>query len=144
MISAHPFVYPPTELIFPEGDDFWHTDIKWDYSVPFEFREVKDKDLSEQAAGSRAQDVSCNRRNRLWPLRCAHAKRMAVSSFWRSMPIRASSIHPEEYGPADYMILYDKDGYYGFFDRIFRSAIVRQKLRGASRAACLRRPCLNP
>ena len=40
---------------------------------------------------------------------------------------------PEEYGPADYMILYDKEGYYGFFDRIFRSAIVRQKMRGASR-----------
>lgn len=36
---------------------------------------------------------------------------------------------PEEYGPADYMILYDKDGYYGFFDRIFRAAIVRQKMR---------------
>jgi len=25
--------------------------------------------------------------------------------------------------------LYDKDGYYGFFDRIFRSAIARQKMR---------------
>ena len=33
-----PFVYPPTELIFPPGDEFWHTDIKWDYSVPFEFQ----------------------------------------------------------------------------------------------------------
>ena len=41
---------------------------------------------------------------------------------------------PEEYGPADYMILYDKDGYYGFFDRIFRSALVRQKLRALDRA----------
>ena len=40
---------------------------------------------------------------------------------------------PEEYGPADYMILYDKDGYYGFFDRIFRSAIARQKLRAAAK-----------
>jgi D-alanine-D-alanine ligase len=36
---------------------------------------------------------------------------------------------PEEYGPADYMILYDHDGYYGFFDRIFRSAQRRQSLR---------------
>jgi hypothetical protein len=39
---------------------------------------------------------------------------------------------PEEYGPADYMILYDKDGYKGFFDRIFRSALVRQKMRSRS------------
>ncbi|HET6846807.1 MAG TPA: hypothetical protein VFH29_08220, partial [Anaerolineales bacterium] len=38
---------------------------------------------------------------------------------------------PEEYGPADYMILYDRDGYFGFFDRIFRSAIVRRNDRGA-------------
>jgi D-alanine-D-alanine ligase len=38
---------------------------------------------------------------------------------------------PEEFGPADYMILYDKDGYDGFFDRIFRSAIVRQKMKAA-------------
>jgi len=27
------------------------------------------------------------------------------------------------------MILYDKDGYSGFFDRIFRSALIRQKMR---------------
>jgi hypothetical protein len=36
---------------------------------------------------------------------------------------------PEEYGPADYMILYDKDGYKGFFDRIFKAALLRQKMR---------------
>jgi D-alanine-D-alanine ligase len=41
---------------------------------------------------------------------------------------------PEEYGPADYMILYDAAGYFGFFDRIFRSALVRQKLRSLDRA----------
>jgi len=38
---------------------------------------------------------------------------------------------PEEYGPADYMILYDADGYKGFFDRIFRAAHLRQKMRAA-------------
>jgi hypothetical protein len=27
------------------------------------------------------------------------------------------------------MILYDKDGYKGFFDRIFRSALLRHKMR---------------
>ncbi len=45
---GRPFVYPPTELIFPPGDEFWHTDIKWDYSVPFEFREVRDADLARR------------------------------------------------------------------------------------------------
>jgi D-alanine-D-alanine ligase len=40
---------------------------------------------------------------------------------------------PEEFGPADYMILYDKDGYYGFFDRIFRSAMMRREMRARVR-----------
>jgi hypothetical protein len=31
----------------------------------------------------------------------------------------------EEYGPADYMILYDSAGYQGFFDRVIRAAIRR-------------------
>jgi len=33
------------------------------------------------------------------------------------------------------MILYDPDGYDGFFDRIFRAAQVRQKLRARQQAA---------
>ena len=36
---------------------------------------------------------------------------------------------PEEYGPADYMILYDPAGYKGFFDRLFQVALIRQKMR---------------
>ena len=37
--------YPPAELIFPPGEEFWHTDVKWDYNVPFDFKEVKDPEL---------------------------------------------------------------------------------------------------
>ncbi len=129
----HPFVYPPTELIFPPGDDFWHTDIKWDYSVPFEFREVKDADLAArlQDAGRKMYlamggtgygrcDIRMNEKGELFVLE--------INSNCGIL------YRPEEYGPADYMILYDKDGYYGFFDRIFRSAIVRQKLREKNRS----------
>jgi hypothetical protein len=35
----------------------------------------------------------------------------------------------EEYGPADYIILYDRDGYKGFFDRIIRAAFARHRRR---------------
>ena len=127
---SNPFVYPPTELIFPPGDDFWHTDIKWDYSVPFEFREVKDPFLYSRlqeagrqmylAAGGTGYgrcDVRVNEQGGIYIL---------------EINANCGILYPpEEYGPADYMILYDKDGYYGFFDRIFRSAIARQKLRAA-------------
>ena len=124
----NPFVYPPEELIFPEGDEFWHADVKWDYSVPFEFREVKDAALAARikelgrrfylALGSTGYgrcDLRMNEKGELYILEIN--------------PNGGILYPPEEYGPADYMILYDKDGYYGFFDRIFRAAIVRQKMR---------------
>ncbi|MBI1795348.1 MAG: hypothetical protein HYR70_14320 [Chloroflexi bacterium] len=130
---SKPFVYPPTELIFPEGHDFWHADIKWDYSVPFEFREVKDAKLISHlqdvgrrmylamgATGYGRCDVRMNEKGELFILEIN--------------PNGGILYLPEEYGPADYMILYDADGYDGFFDRIFRSAIIRQKIRAAKRA----------
>ncbi len=128
----NPFVYPPTELIFPQGDDFWHTDIKWDYSVPFEFREVKDQELAE-----RIKDAC--RKMYLAIGGTGYGRcdiRMREDGSLHVLEINANPgilYFPEEYGPADYMILYDKDGYYGFFDRIFRAAIARQKLRAKSR-----------
>ncbi|MBN8583088.1 MAG: hypothetical protein J0L96_20655 [Anaerolineae bacterium] len=125
---SQPFVYPPAQLIFPEGEEFWHTDIKWDYNIPFDFNEVTEPDLR-----TRLQDIG--RRMFL---------AMGLSGYGRCdvrmndqgelfileiNPNPAIMLAPEEYGPADYMILYDKDGYKGFFERIFESAHVRQALR---------------
>ena len=125
-----PFVYPPTELIFPPGDEFWHTDIKWDYSVPFEFRQVTDPGLISRLQDSGRRmflaiggngygrcDVRMNAEGEIYILEIN--------------PNGGILYAPEEFGPADYMILYDKDGYDGFFDRIFRSAIIRQKMKKA-------------
>ena len=128
----NPFVYPPTELIFPPGEEFWHTGVKWDYSVPFEFREVKDMELV-----NRIQDVG---RKFYSAMGCTGYGRcdlrMRENGELMLLEINPNGgvlYRPEEYGPADYMILFDKDGYYGFFDRIFRSAFVRQKMRSAVR-----------
>ncbi len=128
-----PFVYPPTELIFPRGDEFWHTDIKWDYSVPFEFREVKDRELA-----GRLQEAGRKMYLAIGGTgygRCDVRMKDDGSLFILEINANPGILYPpEEYGPADYMILYDKDGYYGFFDRIFRSALVRQKMRTAKEA----------
>ena len=127
---SQPFVYPPAQLIFPEGEEFWHTDIKWDYNIPFDFNEVTEPDLR-----TRLQDIG--RRMFL---------AMGISGYGRCdvrmndkgelfileiNPNPAIMLAPEEYGPADYTILYDKEGYKGFFDRIFESAKVRRDLRAA-------------
>jgi D-alanine-D-alanine ligase len=129
-----PFVYPPTQLIFPEGEEFWHTAIKWDYSIPFDFRQVTEPDLRSRLQADARKlylalgltgygrcDVRMNNNGELFILEIN--------------PNAGLLYMPEEYGPADYMILYDADGYDGFFDRIFRSAFARQQLRVAQSAA---------
>lgn len=127
---SRPFAYPPVELIFPPGEEFWHSDVKWDYSLAFEFREVTDdaladrlKDLGRRmflamgASGYGRLDVRMNASGELFVLELN--------------PNGGILYLPEEYGPADYMILYDADGYDGFFRRIFGSAIARRDLRAA-------------
>ena len=127
-----PFAYPPAELVFPPGEEFWHTDIKWDYNVPFDFEEVTDPALIAKLHDTAVRmylamgitgygrcDIRMNEEGELFILEIN--------------PNPAIMLHPKEYGPADYMILYDKDGYEGFFDRIFRAALIRQKERAQAR-----------
>ncbi len=121
----NPFVYPPAELIFPPGEEFWHTGVKWDYSVPFEIWEVKGAELIK-----RLQDIG---RGFYLAMECTGYGRIDVRMrengelvILEINPNGGVLYRPEEYAPADYMILFDKDGYYGFFDRIFRSAAARR------------------
>ena len=51
--AENPIAYPAAELIFPPGEEFWHTDVKWDYNVPFDFNEVTDSELT-----ARLQDIA--------------------------------------------------------------------------------------
>jgi D-alanine-D-alanine ligase len=128
---SEPFVYPPAQLIFPEGEEFWHTDIKWDYDIPFDFKEVTEPGLKARLqdmgrrmflamgiSGYGRCDIRMNERGELFILEIN--------------PNPAIMLPPKEYGPADYMILYDKDGYKGFFDRIIETAFIRQRMRAAS------------
>lgn len=126
-----PYAYPPAQLIFPPNEEFWHTDIKWNYDVPFGFQEVTDPELTARLqdtgrrmflamgiSGYGRCDIRVNEKDELFILEIN--------------PNPAIMLQPKEYGPADYMILYDKDGYKNFFERIFDAAFLRQKMRRES------------
>ena len=127
-----PVAYPPAELIFPPDEEFWHVDVKWTYDAPFDFKQVTDPQLiarlhdiakrmylAMHCSGYGRCDIRVNDRGELFILEIN--------------PNGGIMFKPEEYGPADYMILYDAEGYKGFFDRIFRAAHVRQKIRAVKK-----------
>jgi len=127
---SQPIAYPPAELVFPPNEEFWHVDVKWNYDAPFDFKKVTDPQLIARLhdiakrmylaiglSGYGRCDIRMNDKGELFILEIN--------------PNGGIMFKPEEYGPADYMILYDADGYRGFFNRIFRAAHVRQKMRVA-------------
>ena len=130
--SENPIAYPPAELIFPPGEEFWHTDVKWDYNVPFDFKEVIEPELV-----AKLQDTAIRMYQAMNGVaygRCDIRVNEQGKSFVLEInPNPAIMLKPEEYGPADYMILYDEGGYKLFFERIIRQALERHKLKTASK-----------
>lgn len=125
---SQPIAYPPAELVFPPNEEFWHVDVKWNYDAVFDFKQVIEPQLVRRlhelakrmylamgVSGYGRCDIRMNEKGELFILEIN--------------PNAGIMFKPQEYGPADYMILYDADGYKGFFDRIFRAAHVRQKMR---------------
>lgn len=125
---GQPIAYPPAELVFPPNEEFWHVDVKWNYDAVFDFTQVTEPQLVRRlhelakgmylamgVSGYGRCDIRMNEKGELFILEIN--------------PNAGIMFKPQEYGPADYMILYDADGYKGFFDRIFRAAHVRQKMR---------------
>ena len=121
---SEPIAYPPTELIFPPGEEFWHTVVKWDASLPFNFKQVIDPDLIP-----RLQDIAIRMYKAIGAVsygRCdVRLNEQGELFILEINPNPAIMLKPEEYGPADYMILYDAGGYKIFFERIFKTALVR-------------------
>ena len=117
-----PFVYPPAELIFPPGEDFLHSRVKWKEWVYL--RPVEDKALSlnlmemaremylaMQGVGYARCDIRMGKDGHLYMIEIN--------------PNCGVLFKPEDLGPADVMMEYDPDGHSGFLDRVFRAAIVR-------------------
>lgn len=119
-----PFVYPPAELILPQGENFLHSHVKWKEWVYL--KPVDDKTLAlrlmEMArrmyvamdgVGYARCDIRLGQDGQLYMIEIN--------------PNCGILFKPEDLGPADVMMEYDPDGHAGFLDRIFRAAIIRNK-----------------
>ncbi len=128
---SQPIAYPPTELVFPPGEEFWHTVVKWDTSLPFNFSRVTDPELIP-----RLQDIGIRMYKAIGAVsygRCdVRMNELGEIFILEINPNPAIMLRPEEFGPADFMILYDPGGYKVFFDRMFRVAKLRQKMRAGT------------
>jgi len=123
---SQPFVYPPAELTFPDGESFLHSDVKWkEYvylnRVEDEILANRLRDMTRQlylamnGVGYARTDIRMNEAGELFIIEIN--------------PNNGILYKPEDLGPADLIMEYDADGHGGFLDRIFRSAILRQRER---------------
>jgi len=123
---SDPFVYPPAELNIPNDEGFLHSQVKWKEWVYL--KQVEDKRLSARlkdmtkdlyramnGVGYARTDIRMNEEGEMFILEIN--------------PNNGILYKPEDLGPADIMMEYDKDGHAGFLDRIFRSAMLRQQER---------------
>jgi len=123
---SEPFVYPPAELIFPEGESFLHSNVKWKKWVYL-------KPVPDEALASKLMEMTCNMYRALRGVGYARCDiRMRESGALVMLEINPNCgilFKPEHLGPADVAMEYDCDGHAGFFERIFRSAVMRQQAR---------------
>ncbi|MBK9926769.1 MAG: hypothetical protein IPP66_15965 [Anaerolineales bacterium] len=126
---ASPFVYPPAELTIPDGESFLHSQVKWKEYVYL--KKVKDAALADRLKDmSRRLYVAMNG---IGYARCDIRMNKAGELFMIEInPNNGILYKPEDLGPADIMMEYDPEGHEGFLDRIFRSAIIRQRERTRS------------
>jgi D-alanine-D-alanine ligase len=123
-----PFIYPPAEVQFPEGESFLHEDTKW-YSWDVYVIPLKDELLA-----ARIQEVS----RRFFLAMNGNGYARVDVRVRPNSEIVILEINPNcgilYYGPddrshSDLPISWDKDGHDGFLDRIFRAAINRRNMR---------------
>ncbi|MBV6395519.1 MAG: D-alanine--D-alanine ligase [Anaerolineales bacterium] len=123
---ANPFAYPPGTVVFPEGETFLHTEVKW-------IKLARIQRTRSKILAARIQEMS--RRLFIGLGGTGYARTDIRMDSKRDLftleinPNCAILYDLKDHGPADIPITFDPDGHRGFFDRIFRSAILRQQMR---------------
>lgn len=119
-----PFVYPPAELIFPDGENFLHEQVKWKEYVYL--KRVEDNELVSRlmAMTGKLYVALSGEGYARCDIRMNTAGELVVLEI---NPNNGILYKPENLGPADIIMEYDAGGHDDFLDRIFRSAIYRQQ-----------------
>ena len=121
-----PFAYPIGEMVFPNGESFLHTDVKW-------IEVTRIAPVEDEALAARIQEMSRKMFLGLGGVGYGRSDiRMTAEGGLFMLEINpncAILYQPHENGPADWPITFDPEGHRGFFERIFRSALIRQQLR---------------
>ncbi len=121
---GRPIAYPPVRLVFPSGEDFWHESVKFSEDAPCTFERVPDGALAARlgdAAAGMFLGLGLTGYGRC-DIRLDAAGEPVVLEINPNPTI----MYPvEEYGPADWIILWHPEGYRGFFDRVFAAALAR-------------------
>ena len=121
-----PVTYVPVEVVFPPGESFKHTDMKWLRYEELQCNSVTDPELSARLREMSAKlfvglngtgygrcDIRMNAQGELYMLEIN--------------PQGAVFYPPETPGMADYILRYDPRGHAGFVDLLFRSALARHR-----------------
>lgn len=125
---ATPITYVPVEVLFPDGETFKHTDIKW-----YRFEEMTIVPVRDGPLSSRLQDMSAKLFHGLEGTgygRCdIRMDEQGELYMLEINPQGAVFYPPETPGMADYILRFDPRGHAGFVDLLFRSALARHERR---------------
>lgn len=121
-----PVTYVPVEVVFPAGESFKHTDMKW-----YRYEELQCNPVSDPALAARLRDMCANLfvgLNGTGYGRCDIRMNAEGELFMLEInPQGAIFYPPDSPGMADYILRFDPRGHAGFVNLLFRSALARHK-----------------
>ena len=126
----NPVTYVPVEVIFPPGESFKHTDMKW-----YRYEELQCNPVTEPELSTRLREMSAGLfvgLNGTGYGRCDIRMNTQGDLYMLEInPQGAIFYPPDAPGMADYILRFDPRGHAGFVDLLFRSALARHKQRVA-------------
>jgi D-alanine-D-alanine ligase len=121
-----PIAYIPIEIVFPSGESFKHSDMKW-----VRYDEMTCSPVGDPALVARLQDISVRLFLGLHGVsygRCDVRMSKAGDLYMLEInPQGAVFYPPETPGTADHILLHDPRGHAGFLDLMLRAALARHR-----------------